>query len=193
MQLPLEVVFRNVDRTPEIEDLVAEHAQRLHQYAEDVIACRVAVEQRGGRHQTGNPWRVRIDLTMAPRRELVVTKEAWDRDAGLAPVVRDAFETMARQLDEFVDQRRNDIKTHQEPLGIVRRMFRDAGYGFLEDQDGAEVYFHRNSVLHGDWDRITEGSAVRFDSELGEKGPQATSVQVLDVRPMAAVPGAGRP
>ena len=106
MQLPLELVFRNVDRTPELEALVAAQAQGLHRFAPDMIACRVAIEQAAQRHQTGNPYRVRIDVTLAPKKELVVDKEAFDRNTGLSAVLLDAFDTMARQLAEFADQRR---------------------------------------------------------------------------------------
>jgi cold shock CspA family protein len=41
------------------------------------------------------------------------------------------------------------------------------------------VYFHRNSVLHGDFERLSVGTEVRFSPEEGEKGLQASSVQVI--------------
>lgn len=40
-----------------------------------------------------------------------------------------------------------------------------------------EVYFHRNSVLHGDFDLLAVGTEVRYFEELGDDGPQATTVQ----------------
>jgi cold shock CspA family protein len=43
-----------------------------------------------------------------------------------------------------------------------------------------EVYFHRNSVLHGEFDRLAIGMGVRYTAEVGEKGLQATSVQIVD-------------
>jgi cold shock CspA family protein len=48
------------------------------------------------------------------------------------------------------------------------RLFPDEGYGFLTNEDGEEVYFHRNSVLEGVFDQLRAGSDVRFDAELGE-------------------------
>jgi cold shock CspA family protein len=41
------------------------------------------------------------------------------------------------------------------------------------------VYFHRNSVLLGDFEHMTVGSAVSFVEEEGERGPQASSVALL--------------
>ena len=51
--------------------------------------------------------------------------------------------------------------------------------GFIETPDGREIYFHRNSVLDGDFDRLTVGSEVRFVEEPGEKGAQATTVRMI--------------
>ena len=51
--------------------------------------------------------------------------------------------------------------------------------GFIETADGREVFFHRNSVLDDAFDRLTVGSEVRFVEEMGEKGPQASTVRVI--------------
>ncbi|MGO9847760.1 MAG: cold-shock protein [Methylocella sp.] len=52
-------------------------------------------------------------------------------------------------------------------------------YGFIETSDGREVYFHRNSVLDNAFDRLTVGSEVRFVEEIGQKGPQASTVRLV--------------
>jgi cold shock CspA family protein len=59
----------------------------------------------------------------------------------------------------------------------VVRLFPD--YGFIETADGLEVYFHRNSLVRGDFDHLEEGSQVRFVVEEGDEGPQASTVQVV--------------
>ena len=51
-------------------------------------------------------------------------------------------------------------------------------YGTIETPDGREIYFHRNSVLNADFDRLENGASVRFTEEMGEKGPQASSVHI---------------
>ena len=43
--------------------------------------------------------------------------------------------------------------------------------------DGHEVYFHRNSVLGDEFDRLEVGNEVTFSEEAGEKGPQASTVR----------------
>jgi len=61
----------------------------------------------------------------------------------------------------------------------VVKIFPGEGYGFLEDDEGREIYFHRNSVLDGAFQRLEVGSEVRFAEEAGEKGPQASSVGLI--------------
>ena len=51
------------------------------------------------------------------------------------------------------------------------------GYGFLESPDGRELYFHRNSVLHNEFERLELGDCVTFSEEEGQRGPQASSVK----------------
>jgi cold shock CspA family protein len=63
---------------------------------------------------------------------------------------------------------------------IVTQIFPEEGYGFIKTLDGQEVYFHQNSVLHGDFDRLELGTGVRFIMTQGDKGPQATTVQVVN-------------
>ena len=54
------------------------------------------------------------------------------------------------------------------------------GYGFLREVgDDRQVYFHRNSVLHGDFERLAIGTEVRFTPQDGDQGPQASSVQIV--------------
>jgi 'Cold-shock' DNA-binding domain len=41
------------------------------------------------------------------------------------------------------------------------------------------IYFHQNSVLNDAFSRLTPGTRVAFAEEIGEKGPQASSVRLL--------------
>jgi cold shock CspA family protein len=57
------------------------------------------------------------------------------------------------------------------------RLFPARAYGFLETDDGREVYFHRNSVLDGGFGSLRVGSRVVFAEEPGLDGPQASTVR----------------
>jgi cold shock CspA family protein len=49
----------------------------------------------------------------------------------------------------------------------------------METPDGREIYFHRNSIVDASFDDLKIGAELRFAEELGEKGPQATTVYVV--------------
>ncbi|MFP3949457.1 MAG: cold-shock protein [Longimicrobiales bacterium] len=42
------------------------------------------------------------------------------------------------------------------------------------------MYFHRNSLVNGDFEDMEVGTIVRFAEERGEKGPQASSVYITE-------------
>ena len=184
MRVPLEISFRNVEKTEFIEDLIRQKVARLERLCDYLISCRIAVESPQEHQESGQPFRVRIDLKVPPGHELVATREPTEGDIhkGLPVVLRDAFDAMERQLKKQVEQQRGDTKRHpeQETNAFVSKIFQEENYGFLKTLDGREVYFHRNSVLQDDFDRLEVGTGVRYVEEQGEEGPQASTVQVVD-------------
>lgn len=184
MRVPLELTFRDVEKTEEIETLIREKVAKLDRFANNLISCHIAVEQPKKTLQNGNPYRVRIDLRVPPNQEIVIRREPGegDRHDPLAVVLKDAFHAAEHKLSQITARERGDVKLHpaQLPGAYVVRLFRDAGYGFIKSPDGMDYYFHRNSVLNGDFDRLEIGTGVRFKAEEGEKGPQASSVQIVD-------------
>jgi cold shock CspA family protein len=187
MQVPLEVHYRDVHKTDQIDALVRDMADKIDRQFDNVISCRVAIERPQKAQKAGNPYRVRIEVTVPPRHDLVVRREPTDNEmhASLSTVVIDAFKAMRRQLEDLRERQRGYVKSHDESRALVARLFREAGYGFLKTPDGRDVYFHRHSVLDGHWTSVEIGTEVRFEEEMGERGPQATSVQIV------SKPGAG--
>jgi cold shock CspA family protein/ribosome-associated translation inhibitor RaiA len=186
MQVPVTVTFRNVKKNDAIEELIRKQTIKLERVCDHIVSCRVAVEKPQEHQRSGNAFRVRIDVTVPPEHELVATREAGKGDLHeqLPTVIRDAFGAMRRQLKKLVDKQHGDVKAHpaQEVGGLVARLFREEGYGFLKSTDGRDVYFHQNSVLNGDFDRLEIGTGVQWQEQEGEEGPQASSVRIVDKR-----------
>ena len=61
--------------------------------------------------------------------------------------------------------------------GIIKRVVRDRGFGFIKSTDSQEVFFHRSGLQGLDFDSLKEGENVEFDIERGEKGPRAVNVR----------------
>lgn len=181
MRLPLQVTFRDMEASEAMEQNVREKAEKLNQFYDQIMSCRVVVEAQHRQHNKGNLYHVRIDLTV-PDDELVVSREPAENhaheDAYVA--IRDAFKAARRQLESYAAKRRRDVKTHEvPPHGVVSAMFPTEDYGRIATADGRDIYFHRNSVLNGDFEHLAVGTEVRFAEEVGEQGPQASTVKVV--------------
>jgi cold shock CspA family protein/ribosome-associated translation inhibitor RaiA len=164
-----------------IEALVREKAARLDKFASDIMSCRVVVELLAKHHKRGNPYEVRIDLTLAGK-EIAITREAAEHEEfkHLEIALREAFDKARREIEDYVRLRRGDVKHHEiPPHGRVSQLFPPQGYGFIETPDGREIYFHCHSVLHDAFDRLQVGTEVTFVEEEGQKGPQASTVKLV--------------
>ncbi len=53
------------------------------------------------------------------------------------------------------------------------------GYGFIEQEDGPDVFVHQSAIDATGFRTLKEGDRVRFDIEEGEKGPAAANVTVV--------------
>ncbi len=184
MRVPLEITYRNVEKTDFIENIIREKAAKLDGYHDGIISCRVSVEQPQEFQKSGNPYRVRIGVRVPPGKELVVRRELGEGQMheSLRTVVTDAFKTLARQLKKQKGKQHGDVKVHTDmyEAALVVRMFPEDEYGFVKTLTGREVYFHRNSVLNDDFDRLEIGTGVRIFVTDGDKGPQASTVQLED-------------
>ena len=57
------------------------------------------------------------------------------------------------------------------------KWFNDSkGFGFIETDDGGDVFVHHNDIQAEGFKSLAEGEAVTFDVVQGEKGPRATNV-----------------
>ena len=65
------------------------------------------------------------------------------------------------------------------PTGKIIRVVRDKGFGFIKDERGQELFFHRSAV-EGDFNGLSEGQTVAFEEEHSAKGPRAGSVRLQD-------------
>ncbi len=184
MQVPLEISYRDVNKTESIESLVREKAAKLEKIEASLTSCRIALERPQKFQSHGNPYRVRIDMRIPPGHELAVRREPskGDLHSDLESEIRAAFEAAERQLKQLKEKRRNDVKRHpdQEMQATVERVFPDQDYGFLRTLDGRQIFFHRNSVLHNDFERLDTGTGVRYMEEMGADGPQASTVEIID-------------
>jgi cold shock protein len=63
--------------------------------------------------------------------------------------------------------------------GIVKWFNASKGYGFIEQEDGPDVFVHHSGINASGFKSLDEGDRVTFDIEQGPKGPSATNVTVV--------------
>ena len=60
--------------------------------------------------------------------------------------------------------------------GIVKWFNERKGYGFIEQEDGPDVFVHHTGINAAGFKSLQEGDKVTFDIEEGDKGPSAVNV-----------------
>ncbi len=198
MGFPIQVTYRNVEGSPSIEAWVQKQAAKLETFHQRIVRCRVVIDVSHRHLRRGNRFLVKVLLSVpggqVSARNLAAPVDPEKRlEAGrkvkkfeiaapqkeLRQAIADAFRSAGRRLQDMVRLQRGKVKAHEESVAQIVEIFPDQGYGFLETLEGRRIYFHRNSVLNGAFSDLTRGTTVRFAEEKGEKGPQATTVQLL--------------
>lgn len=221
MQVPPEIVAKNVRMTADIDRLLTRGIARLEKVCNYIISTRIALEREQGRHLKGNPYHMRIDVQIPNRPNIIVQRsskpsakaqkepgslgaqpltkseietsesqylltglvgEKKKREEILPSLIRRSFDSARRELEKVTDRQHGDIKQHpeQQVQAVVEEIFPEKDYGFLQTLDGQRLYFHKNSVLHKNWTRLTPGTIVRYFLEVGDKGLQASTVDMVD-------------
>ncbi|MDP1772351.1 MAG: HPF/RaiA family ribosome-associated protein [Methylobacter sp.] len=178
MQIPLQITFRGIPHSDAVEAKIREKAGKLDRFHSHIMSCRVAVEAEHHHHHQGNQYHIRIDIT-TPRKELVISREHHDKQAyeDIYVAIRDAFNAATRQLEDYARIQQGKVKTHDlQSSGTVTRLLAEKDHGFIEANDGHEVYFHRNSVTGSGFDTLTVGDEIRYIEEKDDLGPQASIV-----------------
>jgi hypothetical protein len=135
MTLPLQITFRNMKHSTEVEHRIREEAGKLETFYHRIVGCRVAIEVPHRHHKKGKPIHIRIELTL-PGKEIVVKREpvairripangetadtghakAKSPHSDLLLVIHDAFKSAGRRVQDFARRQRGKVKKHQAVL-----------------------------------------------------------------------------
>lgn len=179
MKFPLQVQFRDIEKSDFIYNDIWDHAEKLERFFDRITFCEVVVSAPHRHHHQGRIYHIQIRMGLPGEDVFVSTdpeKNHSHEDVYVA--IRDAFDATRRRLEDMVRQERGFIKERSLPLHAkVTRIFPNDGYGFISTLDNREIYFHENSVLNRKFGSLKVGDEVRFSEEMGDNGPQVTSMR----------------
>lgn len=182
MKVPVQIVFRNMRKSNSVEQAVLKRVERLESFCDCITRCRVTIELPHRHHRQGNLFQVGIEISL-PGKQISINREneknAEYKDFEVA--LRDAFDSARRKLEDYMRIRRREVKSHEAPVQAhISELFPENGYGFLETPDGEQIYFHANSLVNEQFNRLQIGRKVALVQEQGIEGPQASAVKVLE-------------
>ena len=120
MELPLQITFHSLQGSDAIAAQVRSRARKLEKFFDRIHFCRVAIEAPHHRHAKGNEYRVRIEVSV-PGQQLVVTRGPGDHRVytDLYVAIRDAFDAMRRQLEDYTDLLRENASVAPQPDELI--------------------------------------------------------------------------
>jgi cold shock CspA family protein len=188
MDVPLEIAFHNTASSKEAEEEIRARVADLERRYNRLISCRVRVEQRASNPSHTIPPVVHIELGIAGRKHFLISHEPDHllrkyKHPDLHHAIVEAFRLAERQLLDIKDQRNGRSRdghhdVGNQSLGQVAEVTPEQDFGYLVTKEGGLLYFHRNSLLTGEFDDLERGDDVYYNEDVGDTGPVATKVRV---------------
>lgn len=182
MDRPLEIAFHNCQHSDSIEAEIRKHVDKLERRFPQLVGCRVSIEAQHNQHRVGNVWDVHIVMSV-PGKDLAVSREPHRAKENYAhpdvrSSLRDAFRAAERQLESYKERPRQDwtAPSGSAVTGQVAQMLPEADHGFILNNLGTQLYFHRDSVTKGEFSTLKVGDKVHYVENEGDAGPVATKV-----------------
>ena len=108
MPIPLQITIRDVEHSEALETHIRDKVNKLDEFFEHIMSCRVVVEVPHKHHRQGKEFNVRIDIGV-PGSEIVVNH---DHGEDVYVALRDAFDATKRRLEDYARKIRGDVKKH---------------------------------------------------------------------------------
>jgi len=174
-----EITFPDFEPSQAIRSEIEGYLARLEKIFDRIITCHVAI-RAPHLHQKKHIYYLSLHLEI-PGEDIIITHEPGKNiaHANIHVAIRDAFNALHRKLRKQIEKRRETTPPRDTyKTATVISFDPNDGYGFIQDAQGREIYFHQNSLIHQQRAEVKPGTKVRFVEEHGEKGTQVTSMTI---------------
>lgn len=173
--MDLHIESRNVGMTPRWKTEIEERMAGLQAGHDDIIHARVTLTKNPHHRKARNVAEAVVVISLPGRHTITARKE----EKTFEEAIRAAFSSVDIELGKYREKRAStEVRLPPAPplRGVICKLFPNEGYGFILQEGGGEVYFHKHA-LHGlAFEDLEDGMEVVYNVEEGEKGPQATTV-----------------
>jgi len=191
MQVPLEITFRNIASSDSAEAAIRDHVQRLERIFGRITACRVRVDQRNQNANDTIPPVVHIEISVPGHKDIVVAHESDHlqrkfQAPDLRNAINEAFRIAERRLSKYKDKltdhgvAERGHEASNEFRGQIAELTPEKDFGYVMTKEGGLLYFHRNSLLSGDFNHLRRGDEVSYVEQAGDTGPTASKVRPVN-------------
>jgi len=173
--MDLQIESRNVDMTPRWKMEIEQRMETLQVGHDDVIHGRVTLTKNKHHKKDARVAEALVLVTMPGRHTITARKE----EKTFEEAIRAAFSAVEIELQKYRDKRgATDVRTEPIPplRGVISKLFPEQGYGFILQEGGGEVYFHKNALRELKFRDLSDGTQVLFNAAPGNKGEHATVV-----------------
>lgn len=180
--MELQIESRHVEMTPRWKTEIEDRMAKLQDGHDDLVHGRVTLTKNRHHHLAPNVAEALIVVSVPGRHTITARK----KETTFEEAIRAAFSALQIELSRYREKRASkEIRVSPIPLrGVICKLFPQEGYGFIQQEGGGEVYFHRNA-LHGlSFEELEDGLDVAFNVEAGEQGLQATTVNSVPTNPV---------
>lgn len=183
----IEIAFQHIEPSSSIEEEIRGKVAKLERLYDRITSCRVRINRPARNARDTLPPVVHIEMGIPGGKDLIVSHEPERlqrryQTPDIRNAINDAFAIAERQLLDLKNQRtRRTKQMHHDDenqfLGQVTELEPEADHGFILTKEGGLLYFHRNSVLNGGFDKLRDGDEVLYVEDIGDTGPIATKLR----------------
>lgn len=171
--MQVEIEGRNVTVRQNWRELIEQKLMKSEHFPNEITHARVTITHSPHHHMGDN--QVQVVLSVAGQT-LTVKKKGVQ----ILPALRAALTAAEREVETYHQHRYNRKRTVKAttptyPTGLIARVFRTKGYGYIQTPDG-QIYFHQDALEGLSFDEIQKGVSVGFELVTGKSGPQAGRV-----------------